>query len=69
MSFLTDLAPDDRIELRIGESLIKLKVIKRTGMKVRLSISAGKEVDIKKIDSSKPVIKDNCQEVPPAVQT
>lgn len=68
MSFLTDLAPDDRIELRVGESLIKLKVIKRTGMKVRLSISAGKEVDIKKIDSSKTVIKDDCQEVPPAVQ-
>ena len=53
MSFLTDLAPHDRIELKVGESLIKLKVIKRTGIKVRLSISAGKEVDIKKLDSRK----------------
>jgi sRNA-binding carbon storage regulator CsrA len=55
MSFLTDLAPYDRIELKVGESLIKLKVIKRTGIKVRLSISAGKEVAIKKLDSRKEV--------------
>ena len=55
MSFLTDLAPDDRIELKVGESLIRLKVIKRTGIKVRLSISASKEVDIKKLDSRKEV--------------
>ena len=53
MSFLTDLAPYDRIELKVGESLIRLKVIKRTGIKVRLSISAGKEVHIKKLDSRK----------------
>ena len=53
MSFLTDLAPYDRIELKVGESLIKLKVIKRTGIKVRLSISAGKEVKIEKLDSRK----------------
>ena len=53
MSFLTDLAPYDRIELKVGDSLIKLKVIKRTGMKVRLSISAGQEVDISKVDSRK----------------
>ena len=53
MSFLTDLAPFDRIELKVGDSLIKLKVIKRTGMKVRLSISAGQEVDISKVDSRK----------------
>ncbi len=53
MSFLTDLSPQDRIELKLGDLLVKLKVIKRTGSKVRLSISAGKEINIKKIDSRK----------------
>jgi sRNA-binding carbon storage regulator CsrA len=53
MPFLTDLAPYERIELKVGESLISLKVIKRTGTKVRLSINAGREVGIKKLDSRK----------------
>ena len=53
MAFLTDLSPDDRIELETDESKIRLKVIKRTGQKVRLSIDAGREVNIRKIDNSK----------------
>ena len=53
MAFLTDLSPDDRIELETDESNIRLKVIKRTGQKVRLSINAGREVNIRKIDNSK----------------
>lgn len=53
MPFLTDLASYERIELRVGESLISLTVIKRTGTKVRLSIDAGREVDIQKLDSRK----------------
>jgi len=53
MSFLTDLSPYDRIELKMGDSVIKIKVVKRTGNKVRLSIKAGKEIGIRKIDSRK----------------
>jgi sRNA-binding carbon storage regulator CsrA len=53
MPFLTDLGPDDRIELKTSGSIINLKVIKRTGSKVRLSIDAGREVLIKKIDVRK----------------
>ncbi len=52
MPFLTDLAPDDRIELTTECSVIKLKFIKRTGAKVRLSIDAGQEVLIKKIEKN-----------------
>jgi sRNA-binding carbon storage regulator CsrA len=53
MAFLTDLTPDDSVELEAGEHKIRLKVIKRTGQKVRLSIDAGREVKILKIDGTK----------------
>ena len=53
MSFLTDLSHDDCIELRVKESAIFIKVIKRSGFKVRISIDAGRKVSIKKIDGIK----------------
>lgn len=53
MAFLTDLTPDDSVELDSGEHKIKLKVIRRTGQKVRLSIDAAREVKILKIDGTK----------------
>lgn len=57
MAFLTDLTPEDRIELEAGGHIIRLKAIKRTGQKVRLSIDADREVKIRKID-----IKENDKE-------
>ena len=53
MAFLTDLTHNDQVELETGETVIRLKVIKRTGQKVRLSIDAGREVKIRKIDGKK----------------
>lgn len=53
MPFLTDLRPHDVVELKTECSTIKLKFIKRTGAKVRISIDAGEEVVISKIDSRK----------------
>lgn len=53
MPFLTDLWDDDVIELITDNSTIRIQFVKRTGLKVRLSIDAGQEVKIKKIDGKK----------------
>lgn len=53
MSFLTDLSLSDRIELKLGDSWIRIKIVKRTGSKVRLSINANYDIQITKIDTLK----------------
>ena len=50
MPFLTDLTTDDIVTLKCEdtESVVKLRVAKKSGGKVRLSIDAGKEIRITK---------------------
>ena len=51
MPFLTDLTTDDVVTLKNEDtdSVVRLRVSKKSGAKVRLSIDAGKEIRIKKI--------------------
>ena len=48
MPFLTDLTTDDVVTLKSEgtESVVRLRVAKKSGGKVRLSIDAGKEIRI-----------------------
>ena len=50
MPFLTDLTTDDVVTLKSEdtESVVRLRVAKKSGGKVRLSIDAGKEIRITK---------------------
>ena len=53
MSFLTDVTATDIIVLECDQTTVKLRITKRTGNKVRLSIDAGEEVRITKKDGKK----------------
>lgn len=50
MPFLTDLTADDIVTLKCEdtESVVKIRVSKKSGGKVRLSIEAGKQIRIAK---------------------
>lgn len=50
MALLTDVSKSETVCLEVGQITIKLRVIKKTGRKVRICIDAPKEVAIKKID-------------------
>lgn len=53
MALLTDITNSETVHLIIDKVLIKLKVIKKSGKKVRICIDAPKEVDISKQDIQK----------------
>ena len=59
MPFLTDLSSEDTVILQYDDSktLVKLRITKKTGNKVRLSIDAGKEVRITKKGRNKKEVK------------
>jgi hypothetical protein len=59
MPFLTDLSAEDTVILQYGDSktMVKLRITKKTGNKVRLSIDAGKEVRITKKGRKKEDVK------------
>ena len=50
MPFLTDLSAEDTVILQYDDSkaMVKLRITKKTGNKVRLSIDADKEIRITK---------------------
>lgn len=48
MALLTDVSKSEKIKLAIKDTLITLKVIKKSGQKVRICIDAPKEVSISK---------------------
>ena len=53
MALLTDVSKTETIKLAFDKVLIKLKVIKKSGQKVRICIDAPKEVDISKEEMPK----------------
>jgi len=53
MALLTDVSKTERIKLAIKDTLITLKVIKKSGQKVRICIDAPKEVNISKEEIEK----------------
>jgi len=53
MALMTDITDSETVSLLIDKVLIKLKVIKKSGKKVRICIDAPKEVDISKQDIQK----------------
>ena len=59
MPFLTDLSAEDTVILQYDDSkaMVKLRITKKTGNKVRLSIDAGKEVRIIKKGRNKKEVK------------
>ena len=59
MPFLTDLSAEDTVILQYDDSkaMVKLRITKKTGNKVRLSIDAGKEVRITKEGRNKKEMK------------
>jgi sRNA-binding carbon storage regulator CsrA len=59
MPFLTDLSAEDTVILQYDDSkaMVKLRITKKTGNKVRLSIDAGKEVRITKKGRNKKEVK------------
>jgi sRNA-binding carbon storage regulator CsrA len=59
MPFLTDLSAEDTVILQYDDSKtqVKLRITKKTGNKVRLSIDAGKEVRITKKGRNKKEVK------------
>jgi sRNA-binding carbon storage regulator CsrA len=59
MPFLTDLSAEDTVILQYDDSnaMVKLRITKKTGNKVRLSIDAGKEVRITKKGRKKGEVK------------
>jgi sRNA-binding carbon storage regulator CsrA len=50
MALLTDVSKSEIVKLAAGEISITLKVIKKSGKKVRIIIDAPKEVKISKED-------------------
>lgn len=50
MALLTDVTKSEVVHLVCDKILIKLRVIKKSGKKVRICIDAPKEVDISKKD-------------------
>lgn len=52
MALLTDVSQGEVVHLVVDKVLIKLRVIKKSGTKVRVCIEAPKEVNISKKDSS-----------------
>lgn len=52
MALLTDVSKTEKIKLAIKDTLITLKVIKKSGQKVRICIDAPKEVSISKEEMS-----------------
>ena len=66
MPFLTDLTTDDIVTLKCEDtdSVVKIRVCKRSGGKIRMSIDAGKEIRIKKCPSNRrkqSAGKEDCQ--------
>ena len=59
MPFLTDLSAEDTVILQYDDSkaMVKLRITKKTGNKVRLSIDAGKEVRITKTEQKRKKVK------------
>ena len=59
MPFLTDLSAEDTVILQYDDSKtrVKLRITKKAGNKVRLSIDAGKEVRITKKGRNKKEVK------------
>ena len=59
MPFLTDLSAEDTVILQYDDSkaMVKLRITKKTGNKVRLSIDADKEVRITKKGRNKKEVK------------
>jgi sRNA-binding carbon storage regulator CsrA len=59
MPFLTDLSAEDTVILQYDDSkaMVKLRITKKTGNKVRLSIDAGKEVRITKTGEKRKKVK------------
>lgn len=52
MALLTDVSKSETVKLAVNKILITLKVIKKSGKKVRICIDAPKEVSITKEDLS-----------------
>lgn len=52
MALLTDVSKGEIVHLAVNKILIKLRVIKKSGKKVRICIDAPKEVNISKKDIS-----------------
>jgi sRNA-binding carbon storage regulator CsrA len=50
MALITDVTKGESVHLAIDKILIKLRVVKKSGKKVRIRIDAPKEVDISKQD-------------------
>jgi len=48
MALLTDVSKTEIVKLAVDKILIRLKVIKKSGKKVRICIDAPKEVSISK---------------------
>ena len=60
MPFLTDLTTEDLLTLKHEDtdSVVRLRVAKKSGGKVRLSIDAGKEIRISKKTTTREGTKD-----------
>ena len=53
MALLTDVTKGESVHLAIDNVLIKLRIIRKSGKKVRIRIDAPKEVQISKADIDK----------------